>query len=255
MKELVRHGCIEAPADDADLVGKLLAFFGVGTIVGWNASFDDPQVAYRRSPSFLAAPRSVAAWLRRGELEAANLACAPYSAKRFRAALANARALAASPLLDVWEQVVALAAGAGVAIVLVPELPKTHLSGVARWLSKDKALIQLSMRHKRGDHVWFTLFHEAGHVLLHPKKAIFIDEEGGDHAEFEEEANTFAQETLLAPAAYAAFVARGDLTTDSITRFAREQAIHAGVVVGRLQREKRIPYSAQTALFERLAWK
>lgn len=254
VKELVGQGCIEAPTDDSDLVAKLLAFFGVGTHAGWEATFGETQVAYRRSPSFRAAPRSVSAWIRRGELEAAKLECAPYSAKRFRAALVAARALAAGSLIDVWGEVAALAAGAGVAVVLVPELPKTHLSGVARWLSKDKALIQLSMRHKRGDHVWFSLFHEAGHILLHGKKSVFVDEKGGDHAALEAEADTFAQDLLLAPAAYAAFVARGDFTTEAIQRFARAQAIHAGVVVGRLQREGRIPYSAQAALFERLAW-
>ncbi|MBK6514442.1 MAG: hypothetical protein IPG04_10075 [Polyangiaceae bacterium] len=51
------------------------------------------------------------------------------------------------------------------------------MSGLARWLHKDQALIQLSLRHKTADHLWFS-FHEAGHILLHGKKTIFIDENG-----------------------------------------------------------------------------
>ncbi|MFN7898261.1 MAG: HigA family addiction module antitoxin [Synechococcaceae cyanobacterium] len=31
----------------------------------------------------------------------------------------------------------------------------------------------LSLRHKINDHLWFTLFHEAGHLLKHGKKATF----------------------------------------------------------------------------------
>lgn len=37
-----------------------------------------------------------------------------------------------------------------------------------------KAVIQLSLRHKTDDHLWFSFFHEAGHVLLHSKKETFI---------------------------------------------------------------------------------
>ena len=53
-----------------------------------------------------------------------------------------------------------LLAGAGVALVLTPEFKDTHLSGAARWIGPDKALIQLSLRFKTDDHFWFSLFHE-----------------------------------------------------------------------------------------------
>ena len=34
----------------------------------------------------------------------------------------------------------------------------------------------LSLRHKSNDHLWFTFFHEAGHLLLQSKKAAFLEE-------------------------------------------------------------------------------
>ena len=86
--------------------------------------------------------------------------------------------------------------------VFVPELPKTHLSGITRWLSKDRALIQLGLRHKTSDHAWFSFFHEAGHLLLHGKKTIFIDEKRSDRNEIESEADRFAGDWLLAPDAF-----------------------------------------------------
>ena len=54
----------------------------------------------------------------------------------------------------------------------MPELPKTGTSGATRWLTPEKALIQLSLRHKSDDQLWFTFFHETGHVLLHGKRVV-----------------------------------------------------------------------------------
>jgi Zn-dependent peptidase ImmA (M78 family) len=65
-----------------------------------------------------------------------------------------------------------LCAGAGVAVVFVPALPKTGVSGATRWINSNKALIQLSLRYRTDDHLWFTFFHEAGHILLHGKKEL-----------------------------------------------------------------------------------
>ena len=69
------------------------------------------------------------------------------------------------PLL-VIDRVKERAAASGVVIVLTPELRGTHLSGAARWLSTDRALIQLSLRHKSDDQFWFSLFHECRHIYV-----------------------------------------------------------------------------------------
>lgn len=254
VKALIDAGHIEAPDDDEDLVAKLFRFFGVGTVAGWEMQFGAEQVAYRRSPSLKAARESVTSWIRAGELQAAEIECATYDAMRFKTALAKVRALAARPFADVHEEIIRLCAVAGVAVVFLPELPKTCLSGIARWLSKDKALIQLSMRHKSGDHAWFSFFHEAGHILLHGKKTIFLDEKGMDIDELEKEADRFAQEHLLPSSGYSAFVARRDFSSSAVRRFAATQGIDAGVVVGRLQREKHIPFAMLNELKDRLAW-
>ncbi len=68
-----------------------------------------------------------------------------------------------------------LCASAGVAIALVPSLKGVRASGVTRWLTPSKAMIQLSLRYKRDDHFGFTFFHEAGHVLQEKKRDVFIE--------------------------------------------------------------------------------
>ena len=147
------------------------------------------------------------------------------------------------------------------AVVFVPELPGTHLYGATRWVGANKAVIQLSLRGKSDDHLWFTFFHEAGHILLHGKKEVFIEAKdegcrdiGG--SEKEQEANRFAQDLLIPPEKYQAFIEAGrwsaKLTFES---FAKEIGIAPGIVVGRLQHEKLIPFSAGNALKKRFKFR
>ena len=50
--------------------------------------------------------------------------------------------------------------------------------GITRWLSSDRAIIQMSLRYRTDDQFWFSFFHEDGHVLLHGKRD-FAYEHGG----------------------------------------------------------------------------
>lgn len=254
VKDLLRHGAFEDPASETDLVGKLLAFFGVGTVDGWEETFGTLRVAYRRSAAFAASPGSMTAWLRLGELAADALTCAPYEKRAFKEALAGCRTLTERPFVDAHPELVERLAAAGVALVLVPELPKTHVSGVSRWLAKDRALIQMSLRHKTGDHAWFTLFHEAAHVLLHSKKGVYIDEPNGERTDEEEEADRFARDLLIPPGTFSSFVHAGEFSETAVRRFAANVGVAPGIVVGRLQHEGHVPFAALNRLKERLTW-
>lgn len=254
VKEMIKRGWIDAPSGPADLVRSLLRFFGVGSVVGWDASFGQMQVAYRRSPAFKAAPEAVTAWIRMGEIASDQIECAPFDRARFKDALAEARLLTVKPFPEVQDRLISLSAASGVAVVFVPELPKTHLSGIARWLTKDKALIQLSLRYKRSDHLWFTFFHEAGHILLHGKKTIFIDEKGGDNSDVENEANQFASDFLIPPVAFERFCAAGDFSSSAIKKFAVKIGVAPGIVVGRLQHDGCVHYAMHNGLREPLDW-
>ena len=53
----------------------------------------------------------------------------------------------------------------------------------------------------------------------------------------EREADRFARDTLIPAEAYAAFLATATFTEDAIRRFAKDQGVPAGVVVGRLQHD------------------
>ena len=136
----------------------------------------------------------------------------------------------------------------------MPPLPKTALSGAARWLSPRKAVIQLSARHKSDDHLWFSFFHEAAHILLHSKKGIFVDEAKGADAELEAEANEWASNALIPRRAWQQFVETSPRSARIVREFADEQGIAPGIVVGMLQHKGHLPWTHLNGLKVRLSW-
>lgn len=254
VKKMVELGFLPKPESPTDVVEKLLDFFSVGSAAAWEERCNRVCVAYRKSPSFQSAPESVAAWLRMGELIAEDIDCAPYDRTGFVNALNEIRGLTHKPVDVFVPKLTNLCAQVGVAVALVPELPRTHLSGAAHWLNKDKALITLSLRHKSDDHLWFSFFHEAGHILLHGKKDVFIDEKGIENSKKEQEADRFATNTLIPPKEYRAFIQLDRWSTTIIENFAEQSGISPGIVVGRLQHDKLIPYSHHNRLKRRFVW-
>ena len=148
VRAMCQLGWIRCLTDEIEQLREVLSFFGVATPDQWRAIWLSPPASFRRSPAFEADPFAVAAWLRRGELEAQRLPCErSHAAPRFRARLAEVRQLTQQPPEVFQVEIVRLCATAGVAVVFVPELPKVRASGATRWLTPTKALIQLSLRY------------------------------------------------------------------------------------------------------------
>lgn len=195
--QMAKLGWIAKFADPKSQLVEVLRFFGIASVGQWDDMWPNLQVAYRQHNHTEIFPEAVSAWLRQGEIEAAQIPCAPYEKAAFRAALDQIRKLTTETPEVFVPKMQELCANAGVAVVFVPALPKTGVSGATRWLNSNKAIIQLSLRYKTDDHLWFTFFHEAGHILLHGKKELFLEGANGLDEGKEEEANRFAQEELI----------------------------------------------------------
>lgn len=252
--KLVQYGAFPKPASTAEKVRCLLEFFGVASVDAWNLWYEKQGAAYRKSRSFQSAGAAVAAWIRMGEKAAEAIDCQPFDRAAFVEALSTTRALTTHPVPEWYSVMRDGCAEAGVAVVLVKELPNTRLSGAARWLTKDKAIVQLSLRHRSDDHFWFSFFHEAGHILLHGKKKLFLDDVNGTSGTEEDEADRFAGDFLIAPVAFSEFRAASDFRASAIQEFAKSQGIAAGIVVGRLQHEELVEYRWHNGLKVRLKW-
>lgn len=218
----------------------MLCYYGVASPTQWQTVWSEYQVAYRQTARFEGCAEAVSAWLRQGEIQAQRIECAPFDRKRFLEVLDLVRNLTTAPPNVFTPQLVSLCASAGVAVVFVPELPKTGTWGATRWLG-DRAVIQLSLRYKSDDHLWFTFFHEAGHILKHGRKTVIIEGNGLDD-EKEREANAFARDRLIPPAEMRRLVKADSLSASDIKTFAAEIGIAPGIVLGRLQHDGIIPY-------------
>ena len=240
--KMVTLQLVEATSDKAERVNNLLSFFGVASSEQWQSTYGTLEGAAREAKweSHLG---DFSVWLRAGELKARNCSGSDYDAKRFRSALTEIRILTQQAPQEAWPIASKLCAEAGVAVVLVPELPKTHVHGFTRWLTPSKALIQLSLRHKTDDILWFTFFHEAAHILLHGKKDIFLEARGIDSVK-ETEANEWAANALIAPKQWEQFVQTYDFSVEAVETFAKTEQINPSIIVGRLQREGLIGYQS-----------
>ena len=244
LKEMIRRKWIDFYDDPVDQLTELLSFFGVATWDSWQDLWTK-DAAYRTSPVFEINPSAMAAWLRRGELLAREIPSEPFDGKAFRRLLPELRALSQRSVEEYLGELPKRCASCGVVLVFLKELPETRVSGVARWLSKDRALIQLSDRYKTDDHFWFALFHEAAHILLHGKRDVFIEEDiGKGTGEKEDEANRKASEWLVpSEGPYEGLIAQRPIRLVDIEETAEAMGIAPGILVGRLQHDKALPFS------------
>lgn len=241
LAELRRREVISAERDPLLIREELFAFFGVASRKAWEEVWTVPAASFRRSKAFRVDDYATACWLRFGEREAVQTAAEPFEAGRFRRGLSRIRrVITADP--EVWEPVMRdECAKSGVVVALVPEVKGSRAHGAVRWLSASKAMLQLSVRQRWEDQFWFSFFHEAAHLLLHGKRDAFVDYAGDKGDGEEDEANLFAQRMLI-PAEEEPRL-QSLRTAPEIRLFANELRLPPGIVVGRLQHDRIVPFS------------
>lgn len=236
----------------------LLHFFGVSSPKAWNDYFCSQQlkIAFRISLAHTKEPYAVSAWIRQGEIQAQNLTCGLYSESEFKKSLLAIKAIMAAQPDDFFEQLQNICLACGVKVVYTPCIKKAPLSGATRWIS-DNPLIQLTGRYKINDKFWFTFFHEAGHILLHGKKDIFLEDIEYSEADIEKEneANAFAEEWTFSKQEEQEVLAAMPLSKESIKAFAVKFNTHPAMIIGRLQKKRHLHYAVGKDLFVTLAFK
>jgi HTH-type transcriptional regulator/antitoxin HigA len=251
--ELIKRDVLPAePTDKVARLEQLLAFFGVATVGAWQEVYSGLACAFRTSKVYQTEPGALTAWLRLGELAARDIYCEPYDHKRLQESLPALRALTRENIEVFTERLRAICAACGIAVVFVPELRGSRASGVARWLTPAKALIQLSFRYRTDDHLWFTFFHEIAHVLRHGKTDVWIEAVSTPDNPREAEADSFSCDILI-PRAEARELPTLK-TLDDVQRFADRIGVAPGIVVGRLQHDSLWPYSRGNQLKRQLSF-
>lgn len=134
----------------------------------------------------------------------------------------------------------------GIALAIVPHLPKTHLDGAALRLADGRPVVGLTLRYDRIDNFWFTLMHELAHVGRHGdiEDNQFVDDmtlrnvKGIAEDSTEIEADEWAEDALIPNDVWANSPVRDDPTPMSVIQLATWLEIHPAIVAGRVRYER-----------------
>ena len=243
-KEIVNLKWIK---DTSDRLNASLKFFGVQTIDEWTEVYNSKIVgdfSFRTSPTFKSHLIPLICWLRQGEIIGNTINCRTWNPNAFRCSLDQIRQLTKEKNPKKFiPKLITLCADSGVAVAIVRSPKGCKASGATRFLPSGKALLMLSFRYLSDDQFWFTFFHEAGHLLLHEGKGIFL--EGVENEigtlegnltiqEQEAEANDFAGEILIPPQLHNRLSKLKGNKRD-VVAFAMDAGVSPGIVVGQMQ--------------------
>jgi HTH-type transcriptional regulator/antitoxin HigA len=246
VKDMVKWKWIPKGLKHWDKFEACLDFFGVKNLYEWERTFANrlTNVAFKTSSSFDTIPESVIVWLHQVEKIALEKSTSSWDSEKLLSQIPSIRELTLDdepqsfiPKLD------ALLCSCGVSLVVLPTPKGTRASGATFFAKNDKPVLALSFRYGTNDHFWFSLFHEIGHLLLHSKTIIFIEDKATANSKEENEADNFAQ-TALIPAEYRAeLLSFRHKDLRKILKFSKKLGVAKGIVVGQLQHAHKVPHN------------
>jgi HTH-type transcriptional regulator/antitoxin HigA len=199
LADLKKKGVLRGSERGGELVDLLLRFFGVAN----PQAFENVSLAgisgFRRAQHLNVDEYATATWLRLGEQQTAGHQLPAYDPHRLRRSLPDLRHLSTRPDGNAFGEARRILAGSGVALAFVDGIKGSRACGATRWVTPTRPLIVLSDRYGYRDTLWFSLLHEVGHVLRHPRRRTFVNlADGGDDVDgLEAEANVFAADVLV----------------------------------------------------------
>ena len=126
----------------------------------------------------------------------------------------------------------------GVIFEIQPNISGSKTNGATKKVG-DNIMLMVNDRRLNADTFWFTLFHEIGHIINGDYGISFEKEMG----EKEEAANKFAEDCLIPADQYQEFLKKGKFDLESIKAFANQIERDPGIVLGRLQNDKKVDFN------------
>ena len=153
-------------------------------------------------------PEAVIVWLKlcEEEIEEQNptLENEPFSKAKLRKAIPLIKDIASNTNLEAsLKSCRNLLNQQGVYLVIEPAITNSKVRGALSTWDGHPAIF-ISGRFKTHDHVWFTIFHEIAHLLLHydPKETLVSYEELASETTKDEEANDLARDFFVDATSY-----------------------------------------------------
>lgn len=183
--------------ESRNIVDTLCSFFAVSSPKGWEDFYLNQRlrVVFRITLTEACDPYALSAWLRQGEIQAAQIhADVKYSPRCLKQLLKDIDEVHRTQSSHSRETLVALLSSVGVKLIFTDTLSAAPVKGCTRYINGIPC-IQLASEFESDIDFWKTLFHEIGHILLHGKKDIFMENVsyGDKNPQKEKEADDFAR--------------------------------------------------------------
>lgn len=248
--EMAKKGWVVATSKVEEKVIALFDYFGMSNVKAWEDYYYSQKlkVNFRISLRQTQESFAVSAWLRQGELQVERIDAPAYNESKLKESLPALKALMAKHPDDFFAQLQKICLACGIKVVYTPNLPKAPIHGSTRWV-KGSPIIQLSARRKQNDGFWFTFFHEIGHILLHGKKYISIENMGyvDENKAKEAEADAFSIAIIFSEKEEKEVIdfaiENEGLEEQDILDFAEKFGTHPAIIIGRLHHKEYIHYS------------
>ena len=241
-------GWVPETRSSTERIKNLFDFFDVTTSKAWEDYYinQELKVAFRISLASTHNPYAVSAWLRQGEVLAGKQSVKnPYSDSALKQVIPEIKQLVEEQPDNFTDRLKELCQRVGIKLVFVHHIQHAPVNGCVRWLGGTPC-IQMTDKQKRNDVFWFSFFHEIGHILLHGKKDIFLEDKTMefDNKRKESEADHFAANILLPYSAELELVSTNDFSKKTIIASAKKYQTHPGIIVGRLQYRGVVPHNS-----------
>jgi len=191
------------------------------------------EAAFRKYEQEKVNQYTLAAWLRLGERKASQTKTEPLNESKLEKSLEDIRSLSVKNPDDYLKELEEKLASCGVVLTYAPYFKNTYAQGATQWVNPEKASIILKAENQSEDKLWFNLFHELGHLLLHSKKELFVDfKKEGQKTKIEKEADEFAEKHLIPN--FEDLIKKYEGSSQIIEKIANQLNIAESIVAGRI---------------------
>ena len=152
------------------------------------------------------------------------------------------------------KEIQGILAECGIAFQVVQNFRGAPVQGFIKETADGNVILCLTIRGKRADRFWFTLFHEIAHILHGDCKIRFVDFDSVQ-SKAEQLADQYASDTLISRDEYRKFILSRDCTSwNRITAFAEAVGVEPFIVLGRLQNDGYLDWSDYPEKVIRYEW-
>ena len=241
--EMAKYGWVKETRDSKERVVNLRKYFEVVELSLLENS-QITRIACRRLAVTEKGDFALLAWAQEAKLIARDIQTEAIDIKSMIKVIPQIRKMTLLKPEEFAVQLKSLLAKCGVALVFLPHLKGSFLQG-ASFIDGSKIVVGLTVRGKDADKFWFSLFHELAHIVLG-----HIGKPNGTSEEDEKDADIWARDILISKEEFEKFKQKKDYSQTSVYKFAKQQGIASGIVVGRLQNEGCIKHSMLNDLKE-----